>query len=154
MKSPEKDVKDKAGRLLARRMYGSQELFERLTRAGYDREDVKDTIEFLQNEKYLDDEAFAASYIRDKSQLFLKGPRLVRIELIKKGVDKQVIDQALLEHYPKEMCLENASSLLEKWQKTSKAYSREQLYEKLGRKGYGFDVARQAYELMNELKKI
>lgn len=149
-KKPKRSAAQKAGRLLARRIYGEQELADRLYRAGYEEEEISQTLSFFKEQGYVDDQAFCAAYIRDKADFLRKGPRLIEMELGKRKVDREIVAQALVDHYPLEKQVDNALSLLEKWSQHKKDYSQEKLLYKLGQKGYSYGVAKEACNLHSD----
>src|SRR5690348_9673780 len=49
----------------------------------------------LKQQKFLNDEEFAKMWVRSRTDYKPKGKYLVRLELIKKGISKDIIDQVL-----------------------------------------------------------
>ncbi len=84
-------------RLLSFRMRTQKELGERLARKGFDTAITAQILERLQDMGYLDDRAYVESYIRSRSKP--TGRRLFRHELSKKGIDRDVAERGLQEHY-------------------------------------------------------
>lgn len=83
-------------KLIAKKRYTAHELKKMLKKkdneASQQREKVLTRLKEL---GYIDDAAFARDYISTRIQLNPRGKRLLNIELLRKGVDKQVIDRAL-----------------------------------------------------------
>lgn len=87
-------ARDRALRLLASRDRSRHEVEDRLKAAGFSTDVVSGTVAWLLSLGYLDDERFAARY----SALRLSGgcgPRRVRSELVRKGVEQRLVDQVL-----------------------------------------------------------
>lgn len=70
-----------------------QELKERLLREGYPEEVVNQVILWAEEYHFIDIERFAANYV--KTNAGKKGNRLLRIELSKRGVEKELLDELL-----------------------------------------------------------
>ncbi|MBQ4522846.1 MAG: regulatory protein RecX [Lachnospiraceae bacterium] len=71
----------------------SQELKERLLREGYPEEVVSQVISWAEEYHFIDIERFAVNYV--KTNAGKKGNRLLRIELSKRGVEKELLDELL-----------------------------------------------------------
>ena len=72
-----------------------KELREKLVGKGYDEEQIEDTVEFLKNYGYLDDKRYAAHFISDAINLKKWGKIRIRTELIRKGVDREIVEFAI-----------------------------------------------------------
>ena len=81
-------------RILRHRFNSAEELRRKLLQKEYDRAIVASTLERLASEKWLDDERYAASYVRTRSQKRI-GPLRIRRELIAAGVADEIIHDAL-----------------------------------------------------------
>lgn len=87
---------DYAFRLFKFRPRTKFELYDRLKRKGYTDKEIKKTITYLTESGLLDDEKFAKEWI---SSRFRKGKsiRLIKSELLQKGVDKEVVERVFAE---------------------------------------------------------
>ncbi len=99
-------------RLLSFRMRTQKELGERLIRKGFNADITAAILERLKDMGYLDDQVYVESYIRGRSKP--TGKRLFRHELSKKGIDKDVAEQGLKDHYSGEDELAAASGMAAK----------------------------------------
>src|SRR5699024_305580 len=94
-------------------------------------------------EGLIDDAAFARAFVQTRLQTASKGPRIIKMELIEKGVKAVIADQAL-EAYSFEEQVNKATQLVEKKMRTKKkeAHSKQvqQLHHHLLQKGYSHDV--------------
>lgn len=111
----------------------------KLSQAGYPAEAVDYALDFLKEYRYIDDKAYAESFIRSAGRA--KSRRQIIFDLQQKGVSKELITAAL-EEYPMDE-EEGARALVIKRMKGKTGISRQEkgrLAGYLGRKGYSFDV--------------
>jgi regulatory protein len=80
--------------LLAGRDFSIHEMTERLLRKGYGAEVVAAAVAALVKEGFLREERYAEQFVRQHSQRG-RGPTRIRMGLREKGVDGEVVDQAL-----------------------------------------------------------
>lgn len=92
-------IREAALRLLAHRARARKELERRLRRKDFPGRLIREVADELEARGYLDDRAFARSWIADRLRLRPRGRLALRTELRKKGVDPGVIDQALDEAF-------------------------------------------------------
>lgn len=86
---------DKALELLSFRARSERELEIRLCRAGHPSPAVRSVLGRCRELGYLDDDAFALAYVRDRLRLRPRGRRALRSELAAKGVDPATIERAV-----------------------------------------------------------
>ena len=96
----EKEVLEKravkyAMNLLLKRDYTEKELRDKLAKAGYREETTKKAIDYVASYHYVDDASYARRYLETYSDR--KSRRMMQMELKKKGVADDVIEQALSE---------------------------------------------------------
>lgn len=82
-------------RLLTARARSRAELIERMTRRGYPDEVIETVLDRLVAVGLIDDEDFAAQWVRSRQAYSGKGKRALAAELRIKGVDTEVIAAAL-----------------------------------------------------------
>lgn len=121
-------------------------------------EEADEIIERLKKDKFLDDNRFAVAYIKDKTTFSGWGIRKIETELLKRGVAKSVIDNAVAVYIKEEQGEEKQQQMLEKlaaqkWSNIVKEAERkgepnmqtERLKAKLIRflisRGYSFEMA-------------
>jgi regulatory protein len=80
--------------LLAGRDFSIHEMTTRLLRKGYDAEVVAAAVASLMQEGFLREERYAEQFVGQHARRG-RGPTRIRMELREKGVDGEVIDQAL-----------------------------------------------------------
>lgn len=82
-------------RFLSYRPRTATEVSEHLQRKGFLREDIDGIISYLQDKKYLDDQSYALQWVEERKRLKPRGRSLLRMELIQRGIDDHLADQAL-----------------------------------------------------------
>jgi regulatory protein len=80
---------------LSIRSRSSRELENYLVKKGFSKDHIHEATGRLKERGYLDDFAFATRYASYRRQGKTVGPRLIRNELYKKGIDKEIINRAL-----------------------------------------------------------
>lgn len=138
---------DRAVAFLAGRARSRREMEERLLRSGYRPCTVEMVLFKLEKEGLLDDADFARQWVNARSARRMGRGRIAQ-ELRRKGVSAQEAEEAL-ESLSEEEQLEGAMLLVEK--ALSRASSGEEprktaarITAMLARRGYGYDVAREA----------
>lgn len=72
-----------------------KEIREKLTQKGYDENIIEDEIVFLKNYGFINDLRYAERFISDAINLKKWGKARIRAELLRKGVDREIIDNAV-----------------------------------------------------------
>lgn len=88
-------VLEAALRFLEPRQRSIGEVRRRLTRVGYREDLVEGAIARLVELGMLDDEAFTRSWIESRDRARPRGERALRMELARKGIDRQVTDEVI-----------------------------------------------------------
>lgn len=92
-------AKQKALSLLKFMDRTEQELRDKLADAGYTKDIINRTIAYVMEYGYLDNERFAANYIR--TRMNKKSKLAIKTELLQKGISKDIVDQAMEQEYEK-----------------------------------------------------
>lgn len=87
--------KDSAFRILARRINSKKELKIKLLKKKYPVGIVEKVINELEEKKYLNDESFAEQFAKEKVKKNKFGISKIESELIKKGIDKKIIQKVI-----------------------------------------------------------
>ena len=147
---PAKSVRECALFLLEYADRTEQELRRKLQERGYSQEEIDEAVSFLTEYGYLNDAAYAERYIRSRSSC--KSRRILRMELEKKGVDRDVIDRELEEGMIDEKA--QIRRFLEKKGyepgEESDPAKKRKIMAALARRGYTYDVVR---SVMGELEE-
>ena len=139
-------VYDRAVMMLAARGRASRDLERLLVRKGESPELARKAVERLTAQGFLDDAAFARSFVRSKSSGAGLAKRRLEQELGRKGVDRAVVADAIDEVFEEEQVDESAAAeaLARKRDRSlgnADAQSRRRrLYAFLARRGYPPDV--------------
>ncbi|MBL1213653.1 MAG: regulatory protein RecX [Ignavibacteriae bacterium] len=126
-------VKNSAFNYLSRRIHSRGELYQKLKKKNFESEIINETLNELEEKKFLDDEFFANRYAEEK--LFRKkwGIEKVRSNLFLKGIKRKTIDEVLSAYSGDKVILENAIFLITKKKKfySNKNYTEQQMKQKL-----------------------
>lgn len=84
-----------AENICSRGEYASGEILDRLIRKGLPMAQALQIVHSLEERRYIDDERFAKAFVREKTVLAAWGKRKVRVALMSKRIDSDIIDEAL-----------------------------------------------------------
>lgn len=93
------EAKDAAYRLLSFRMRSTWEIKTKLKDKSFTEEEINHTIDFLLKLNYLNDNDFAFTFAKEKIKLKKIGPKLLRLELIKRGIDQDLSTEVIDDCY-------------------------------------------------------
>lgn len=128
---------------LAARPRSRVEVERQLARKGHAPEAIAVALDRLEQRAYVDDEAFAAYWVENRTQFRPRSAAALRHELRQKGVDVATIQaatEAVDELAAAWMVVEGN---LKRWQQLSKDELARKIGGLLARRGFGYDVARQ-----------
>lgn len=132
-----KRARKRAMYLLEKMDRTESQLRDKLRQGFYSEDIIEDAIAYVKGFHYIDDVRYAECYVRCQKER--KSRRQLQSDLMKKGVDKEIIVRAL----EKECEADNEQELIEKWIE-KKHYSKEnsdirekqKMYQFLLRKGF------------------
>ncbi len=132
-------------RLLSFRNRSEREIINKMKEKEYNEETIKNTISFLKQYKYIDDENFASDYVKSKMRTQKLGKIRLKQELLKKGVSKDIISTTIDELSDSDQQCQAALELAtKKLQTTYKNDDTKSQYRKLGaflqRKGFEYEI--------------
>lgn len=146
LQKSENEAKDVALRFLSFRRRTEKEIKEKLQKRSYDEKTIKTTIEKLKEYDLINDLEFATAWVKERLEYKPRGKRLLRQELWKKGIKKEIIDQVT-----GELCREEDKSALELLEKIKKKYknldpqvAKRRMYGYLLRRGFSYETAKLA----------
>ena len=139
---------DKAVHFLGYRPRSQAEIEAHLQRAGYGAHTNAGVIERLQQQGYVDDKAFAAWWVDNRSQFNPRGEQALRHELRQKGIAPGIIDQVLGSLDETAQARAAAESRAERWRHLPHEDFYRRLMGYLQRRGFGYGVARQTTDLL------
>lgn len=136
---------------LAHRDRTVQEVRRRLQRRGFDEAVITDTVERLQELGYLDDAAYARTYVQGRFRNRGYGPVRIRSELLRRGVARDLAEEAVQALVEEEDLLEEARRHARKrWPRLAREpdpYKRRQkLSNYLLRRGFSYDTVRRVVD--------
>lgn len=143
------DVHDRALGLLAVRARSRSELERRLTSAGFERDEISETLDRLTAVGLVDDEAFARSFAEHAVATRGEGKRAVESALFAKGVSRETIDLVVAEVTEErggesERALALARSRVTRLRGNDPTAAYRKLFSFLARRGYPPSVSREA----------
>lgn len=130
------------------------EVRRKLLQSDYSEVIADDVVARLEERGYVDDEAYAELFAEQRARRGY-GPRRVRNDLKKRGVERRLIDVAIEKAFDRESqleaALERARKRVRRLKKESDLWKRRQkLSQYLARRGFPFDIARRAAERLFE----
>jgi len=141
-----KEARDYAFFLLSYRARSCQEITERLLRKGYEREVIQEVVEELKSLHYLDDRAFARGWVETRLKE-KRGRILIRQELLKKGIEEEVIADSIAEGLKKiastedELAWQAIEKRIPRYQKLEKSKAYRRINDFLIRRGFSIEAA-------------
>jgi regulatory protein len=117
-----------------------------LQRRGAPQSQIAAVISRLERIGLIDDEAFAQFWVENRERFRPRGLRALRFELHSKGIDDQAIDQALAAVDASASAYEAASKKARQLRNADKEAFYRKLVDYLARRGFDYEVAREATE--------
>jgi regulatory protein len=108
----------------------------------YDATVVEAVVQKLLAEKHLDDEAFAQFWLESREQFRPRSTRALRYELRQKGIDREVIDEAVATVDEDAAAWAVIESKLARWQSLEQPDFTQKVLSLLARRGFAYDIAR------------
>ena len=138
IKSAESELKirDQAYRYLSRRAHSCKELYDKLIIKEYSPSAINNIIDEFISNGYLNDTEFTKIFITEEIKLKKSGPLLIKNKLIKKGVNREIIDDLLSSLYDENEQVENCSYLVLKKYKRISREQKKAVINYLRNKGY------------------
>lgn len=107
------------------------------------KESIADVLTWLEGKKWLDDERYASNYLAGRSHR--KGMRVIQMELISKGIAKEIVDQLIDNSDGSQM--EVAERLLlqksKSWHEENTYRLKQKALGLLVRNGFEYDLSRE-----------
>jgi regulatory protein len=137
---------DRALHFLGFRARSRTEMERYLRKKKYSEDVISETVKRLVSEEYLDDKAFAQSWVENRERLKPKSSRALQYELRQKGVSEAAIESALQELDEDDAAWRALESKLWQWQQLDEDSFKKKAGAFLGRRGFGYDVSRDVIE--------
>jgi len=146
----ENEAKEVALRFLSFRRRTEKEVKDKLKRKDFDEKTIKTTIDKLKEYDLINDSEFATAWVKERLAYKPRGKKLLRQELWKKGIKKDIIDQVT-----EELCQDEDKSALELLEKIKKRYknlepkvARRRMLSLLLRRGFSYETAKNTLALL------
>ncbi|WP_196220172.1 RecX family transcriptional regulator [Terrilactibacillus tamarindi] len=135
---------------LSFRMRSTKETRDYLYKKMYETHQIESAIKRLTKENLLNDQAFAEMFIKNRIHLSNKGPELIKRELDKLGISRDIVEQSI-QTYSISDQIKNARSYIEKKvNQGSKRYSakeyKNKLTQKLIQRGYSQTIIKEVLQ--------
>lgn len=140
-------IKQKAFRLLQRRIHTSRELYTKLRQKFSDDLLIKKCLTELQQKGFINDREFSLAFISEKQKSKKWSKAKLKSELIKRGVSNEIISEVLNQTFDTEKEIESAKELAEKKlsQIIKKENDKRKVFQKimmyLQSKGYDYEMS-------------
>jgi regulatory protein len=143
-------------KILSRRDHARRELFNKARRKDHPADVINDVLDELEVKDFINEASFAEKFARDKSHLNQWGPSKINAHLAKKGIDKDIREQAV-ERLLEELDIEKRLTTLVKkrrrrFMREEDAFKRKKkVFDYLQRKGY---YPSSIYRYLDDLMKM
>lgn len=140
-------IKQKAFRLLQRRIHTSRELYTKLRQKFSDELLIKNCLTELKQKGFINDREFAFAFISEKQKSKKWSKAKLKSELIKRGVSNEIISEVLNQAFDTKKETESAKELAEKKlsQIVKKENDKRKVFQKimmyLQSKGYDYEMS-------------
>ena len=138
---------DAALRLLSHRARSETEMRTRLGMRGIEPAAVDEEIERLQRAGLLDDEKFARAWVEDRRRLAPRGRRMLRYELLGRGIEIAAVEQVTQDIDDREIAIQLAHDRARRASTSNYDSFAAKVGGFLRRRGFDYDVTAQATRL-------
>ncbi|MBN2552610.1 MAG: RecX family transcriptional regulator [Spirochaetales bacterium] len=144
-----RQARDKALGLLARAPHSTCSLRLKLLKRGFDARIVEEILTFLCDKEYLDDRRFAESWLQARTERRPEGRALLLSGLMRKGIRREVAEEAVEDLLTPEVELEHARRALARLKRTGEC-DPDRLMRKLATRGFSYPLIRGVMEELRE----
>jgi len=143
-----KKAKEAALKFLSYRRRSEKEVRDKLKKKEFAKDLIDEVIEDLKRVNLINDYDFACAWIRDRVSNNPRGKALLKQELWKKGIKKEIIEKVLKEYFKNaDEELNLAKKLMEKRKKRyanlEKNVAKRRMIDFLLRRGFSYDIVKQ-----------
>lgn len=134
---------------LSYQMRSEHEVKKKLLEAGFGEAVILEAIQKLKGYGFLNDETYSKALLETKKRTLKKGPKAIRQDLIKKGIEKKLQDEVLdTFSYDEQLklALELAEKLVRMETKKTPTQLKQKVQDLLMRKGYSFSIVSEVLE--------
>ena len=148
MTDERKKAKDAAYRFLSYRQRSKKELIDKLKEKKFSYKAIEDVVQGLEKYNYINDADFAFNWAEGRVRTRRIGPIILRSELLKKGISKDIVDKTLKEIYNKyserSLVIDALNSKAKMQKDMPEEKKKRRLYSFLAQRGF-------SYEIINEI---
>lgn len=127
-------------------------MFRKLKEKGFHEKLIEDTVEYLVRSGLINDETLALDLFNHATERKSLGKNGVRMFLMKRGIDKKLVENVLLDHSD-DMEERSAREFIERKLRTLKQYPEQAVKRRLGgmlqRRGFSTDVI---YKIIHSIR--
>lgn len=154
----EKDLRQRcfnsAVRFLGYRPRSESEIRQRLAKHGFENPVIDKTIEKLKDYRYVDDNEFARYWVENRESFSPRGRRLAKMELKRKGLEADIIENAVSAIDEKESAYRAAQKRAGRLAALDYIDFRLRMVQFLGRRGFNYGIIKEITEkVWRELRK-
>lgn len=135
-----------AARFISYRPRSESEIRQRLLRHGFDADTVERTMAKLKDLGLADDAEFARFWIENREAFRPRSQRMAKMELKRKGLETDIIDQAVSIINDRESAYRAATDRVRRLSAIDYREFRRRLGEYLGRRGYNYGIIKEITE--------
>ncbi len=139
-------IKERAYRFLSRRIHSNYELKLKLLKKNYDKILITEVLNELKEKNLINDKEFAKQYVDERLRRKKVGIIKIRSELLKKGINREIIDELLNGFEINDEMKENVFFIAEKkfnrlkLRKLDNKQIKQKLFSFLVNRGYDYDL--------------
>ncbi len=115
----------------------------------YNEKEIDFVINKLCEQKYLDDYLYASNLFNEKILVTLHGPNLIKNDLLKKGISKEIISM-VVDNYNQEIQYEKINKIINKMLKSNKdkgnLYMKRKIYNYLCYQGFDNNIIKEVMD--------
>lgn len=112
---------------------------------------IEKIIKKLQKFKYLNDVEFTKWWIRSRSQSSPKGPSALKFELLKKGIDKNIVEKQILKSVnPKRLAKTAVEKKIKSWQRLEPLEFKKKFFQYLAFRGFDYDTISELFAIYSK----
>ena len=140
-------IKLKALDYLSRRLHSTYEIKNKLKLKGYKEEFITEILKDLIENGHLDDQKFCIQFAEEKSFLKKWSRKKIKIELAKKGINRDIIISVFANNNEEDAEFTNAKSIAEKKLRSLKSRNmsfediRKKLFSFLSQRGFDYELS-------------
>ena len=146
-----KEIRNKAMKWCSQREYCSAQIFDKAFSQGCSHEEAQEIVDFLVEQKFIDDRRYTESFVNDKLRFNKWGRKKMKFMLLSKGVDPAIIRNVLSEIDPKEYYDILTDELKKKYRTISgnTFEIREKLFRFAASRGFETEIIHEVFEKFN-----